>query len=314
MRLGKAMTSAACPSCVLILSIDKELHSMTTVLNIIITGLIMGGIYALISMGLSLQYGVAKILNVSHGEFIMIAAMLTWVFVTAGLHPLLALVLCCPLTFLIGFLLHITVYKWLKRNSGSSAAYESNAMLLSFGLMFIFSNAAMQIWGSNPVGFQFMEKSIKFAGTATAINKLIVLAIAVAVSVLFYLFLSFTRLGKSIRAASQDSVAAGMLGMEINKIMAICFGIGALLAGVAGALISMYSQVNTGMGMQYTVIALIVVVLGGMGSIPGSMIGGLILGFVGSIFGYIEPSLSMVAYYVIILALLLVKPKGLMGR
>jgi len=87
-----------------------------------------------------------------------------------------------------------------------------------------------------------------------------------------------------------------------------------MLAGIAGTLISMYSQVDTGMGMGYTMIALIVVVLGGMGSIPGSMIGGLILGFVGSIFGYIEPSLSMVAYYLIILVLLLVKPKGLMGR
>jgi len=287
---------------------------MTTVLNIIITGLIMGGIYALISMGLSLQYGVAKILNVSHGEFIMIAAMLTWVFVNKGIHPLLALVLCCPLTFIIGFLLHITIFRWLNINSGSAAAYESNAMLLCFGLYFIFSNIAMQIWGSNPVGYQFLNRSVAFAGTVTAVNKIVVLIIAVAVSILFYLFLSYSRLGKSIRAASQDPVAAGMLGMNIKKIMAICFGIGAMLAGIAGTLISMYSQVDTGMGMGYTMIALIVVVLGGMGSIPGSMIGGLILGFVGSIFGYIEPSLSMVAYYLNILGLLLVKPKGLMGR
>jgi branched-chain amino acid transport system permease protein len=105
-----------------------------------------------------------------------------------------------------------------------------------------------------------------------------------------------------------------MMGVKINKTMAICFGIGALLAGVAGSLISMYNQISTNMGMQYTVIALIVVVLGGMGSIPGSMIGGFILGIVGSIVSYIDPSLTMVVYYVIILGLLLVKPKGLMGR
>jgi branched-chain amino acid transport system permease protein len=121
-------------------------------------------------------------------------------------------------------------------------------------------------------------------------------------------------MGKSIRAASQDSASASMVGVKINRVMAICFGIGAILAGLAGSLISMYNQVGTNMGMQYTVIALIVVVLGGMGSIPGSMIGGLILGMVGSIFSYTAPGLTMVAYYVIILLLLLIRPKGIMGR
>jgi branched-chain amino acid transport system permease protein len=126
---------------------------MITVLNIIISGLIMGGIYALISMGLSLQYGVARILNVTHGEFIMMAAFLTWVMVsTAGINPLLALVICCPVTFLVGYLLHITIFRWLKRFSIVTAVFESNAMLLCFGLMFIMSNAAMQIWGSNTEG------------------------------------------------------------------------------------------------------------------------------------------------------------------
>jgi branched-chain amino acid transport system permease protein len=287
---------------------------MVTVLNIIMSGLIMGGIYALISMGLSLQYGVAKILNVTHGEFIMVAAFLTWVLVTAGVNPLLALVICCPITFLIGFALHITIFRWLKKFSPLPAVFESNAMLVCFGLMFIMSNAAMQIWGSNPRGYQFLQTPVNFAGTTTAANRLVVLVIALAVSLLFYIFLSRSRMGKSIRAACQDPTAAGMMGIKINKIMAICFGIGALLAGIAGSLLSMIQQVVTNMGMQYTVIALIVVVLGGMGSIPGSMLGGLILGFVGSLVSYIDPSLSMVAFYVIILALLLVRPKGLLGR
>ncbi|NMA24068.1 MAG: branched-chain amino acid ABC transporter permease [Clostridiales bacterium] len=288
---------------------------MITVLNIIISGLIMGGIYALISMGLSLQYGVARILNVTHGEFIMTSAFLTWVMVTsAGINPLLALVICCPITFLVGFVLHITIFRWLKQFSPVAAVFESNAMLVCFGLMFIISNIAMQIWGSNNRGYQFLQTSVEFAGTATPANRLVVLVIALAVSFLFYLFLARSRMGKSIRAASQDSAAADMLGVKINMVMAICFGIGALLAGIAGSLLSMIQQIYTNMGMQYTAIALIVVVLGGMGSIPGSMLGGFILGMVGSIVSYLAPSLAMVAFYVIILALLLVKPKGLMGR
>ena len=288
---------------------------MITVLNIIIVGLIMGGIYALISMGLSLQYGVAKILNVTHGEFIMIAAFLTWVMVSeVGLDPLLALVICCPVTFLVGYALHITIFRLLKKFSPVTAVFESNAMLLCFGLMFIMSNAAMQIWGSNNRGYQYLQTPINFAGTTTAANRLVVLAVALVVSFLFYVFLTRSRMGKSIRAASQDATAAGMMGVKINRVMAICFGIGALLAGIAGSLLSMTQQIYTSMGMQYTVIALIVVVLGGMGSIPGSMIGGFILGMVGSIVSNLDPSLAMVAFYVIILALLLVRPKGLLGR
>jgi branched-chain amino acid transport system permease protein len=288
---------------------------MITVLNIIIGGLIMGGIYALISMGLSLQYGVARILNVTHGEFIMMAAFLTWVMVsTAGISPLLALVIVCPVTFLFGYLLHITIFKWLKKFSVLTAVFESNAMLVCFGLMFIMSNAAMQIWGSNNRGYQFLQTSVDFAGTATPANRLVVLVIALAVSFLFYIFLARSRMGKSIRAASQDATAAGMMGVKNNRVMAICFGIGALLAGIAGTLLSMIQQIYTSMGMQYTAIALIVVVLGGMGSIPGSMIGGFILGMVGSLVSYLDQSLAMVAFYVIILALLLVRPKGLLGR
>ncbi len=287
---------------------------MTTVLNIIIGGLIVGGIYALISMGLSLQYGVARILNVSHGEFIMLAAFLTWALVMAGVHPLLALVICGPAAFLIGFVLHITIYRWLKILTPSPGVFEGNAMLLSFGLMFILSNIGQKIWGSQLQGYDYLKFSINIFGAETAANKLFVLLIALVVCVLFYIFLSRSRMGKSIRAASQDPTAASMMGVKINKTMAISFGIGAVLAGVAGSLISMYNQISTKMGMQYTVIALIVVVLGGMGSIPGSIIGGLILGLVGSLFSYIEPSLSMVAYYLIILALLLVRPKGLLGR
>lgn len=287
---------------------------MTTVLNILIGGLILGGVYGLIAMGLSLQYGVARILNVSHGEFIMLAAMTTWMLVTKGVDPMLALVICGPIAFVLGFVLHITIYRWLNITSPSPGAFEGNAMLLSFGLMFILANVGQKIWGNQLQGYDYMKTTINIFGTETAANRIFVLFIALVICALFYIFLARSRMGKSIRAASQDPTAAGMMGVKIDKTMAISFGIGAVLAGAAGSLLSMYNQVSTTMGMRYTVIALIVVVLGGMGSIPGSIVGGLILGMVGSFFNTIEPSLSMVAYYFIILALLLVRPKGLMGR
>jgi len=284
-----------------------------TILNVVTSGLIMGGVYAIIAMGMSIQYGVARILNVSHGEFIMIGAFLTLVLVKANVNPLIAMVLIVPIMFVLGFVLHRTIYKKLSDVSGSAGAFESNSMLVSFGLMFVLQNVALQIWGSQQQVYAFLQTSVSFLGTAIALNRLVVLLLAVAISLLFYFFLQTTRLGKSIRAVSQDAGAAALMGVRIHRVGAICFGIGAVLAGVAGSLISIINQFNTAIGMSYTIIAIIVVVLGGMGSVPGSLLGGFILGFVGTLVNYIDPSLSLVAYYLIIIVLLLVKPSGLMG-
>ena len=286
---------------------------LVTILNVVSSGLIMGGVYAIIAMGMSIQYGVARILNVSHGEFIMIGAFLTLMLVRLKVNPLLAMVIVMPLMFLLGFVLHRTIYKKLSDVSGSTGAFESNSMLISFGLMFVLQNVALQIWGSQQQVYAFLQRSVSILGTAIALNRLVVLLFAVAISLLFYLFLQKARLGKAIRAVSQDAASAALMGVKVHRVGAICFGIGAVLAGCAGSLISIINQFNTSMGMSYTIIAIIVVVLGGMGSVPGSLLGGFILGFIGTLVNYIDPSLSLVAYYLIIIILLLVKPSGLMG-
>ena len=274
----------------------------------------MGGIYALVSMGLSMQYGVAKILNVSHGEFIMYGGVITWALVRTGIHPLLALVLCCPLILIAGFIMHRTLFERLKKISRIPEIFQSNAMLLAFGTMFILQNVATRIWGPNPISYPFMAAPIKLGPTYFPANRLLVLCFSIIIAVAFYLFLLKTRLGKSIRATSQDPVAAGLMGIKIKTIMAICFGIGAMLAGIAGSLLSIIQPLLTIMGMNYTLIAIIVVVLGGLGSIPGSLLGGFILGIVGEIVTRYEASLTTVVFYAIIMALLLVRPKGLLGR
>jgi len=286
---------------------------LVTIFNVISSGLIMGGVYAIIAMGMSIQYGVARILNVSHGEFIMVGAFLTFMLVKLNVNPLLAMVLIMPLMFLLGFILHRTIYKKLNDVSGSSGAFESNSMLISFGLMFVLQNVALQIWGSQQQVYAFLQRSVNILGTAIALNRLVVLLLAVAISLLFYLFLQKSRLGKAIRAVSQDATSAALMGVKVHRVGAISFGIGAVLAGCAGSLISVINQFNTAMGMSYTIIAIIVVVLGGMGSVPGALLGGFILGFIGTLVNYIDPSLSLVAYYLIIIILLLVKPSGLMG-
>ncbi|MGA9350994.1 MAG: branched-chain amino acid ABC transporter permease, partial [Anaerolineae bacterium] len=266
---------------------------LVTVLDVVIAGLLLGGLYALIAMGLSLQYGVARVLNISHGEFMMVGAFITWFLHTVfGVNPLVSLVIVGPLMFIIGFLLHRTLFTRLRISSVSIGAYEGSSMLAAFGLLFIIQNIALSIWGASIRGYSYLDIGVNLGGAIFAANRLVALLFAVVISLVFYLFLARTRLGKAIRAAAQDPTAAGLMGVNINQVLALCFGFGALMAGFAGSLISMCYPINATMGLEYTIIAIIVVVLGGLGSIPGSFIGGFILGLIGSIVTYFEPGLA----------------------
>ncbi|MFP4037973.1 MAG: branched-chain amino acid ABC transporter permease [Desulfobacteraceae bacterium] len=288
---------------------------IVTVLDIGIAGLLLGGIYALVAVGLSLQYGVARVLNIAHGEFIMLGAFMTWSLYTVfGINPVLCLAISGPAIFVIGFLLYRTLFARLRRRSATPGAFEGNSMLACFGLLFILQNVAILIWGAGIKGFTYLAVPVDIGGARFAANRLTTLGITVLICAVFYLFLARTYLGKAIRAAAEDPVPAQLMGVNIHPVLALCFGFGALMAGLGGALISMCYKIQPTMGLEYTMIALIVIVLGGLGSIPGSLVGGLILGLVGSIVTYVEPGLSLVAYYVIFMLLLLVKPKGILGK
>lgn len=288
---------------------------IVTILEIVIAGLLLGGLYALIAMGLSLQYGVARILNISHGEFIMLGALTTWTLQsTLGINPFLALAVCGPLAFILGFILHRTLFRYLLSSSETADIFEANSMLASFGLFFIIQNLALIAWGPEIRGYSYLAYPVEIGGALFGANRLVTAGFAIVIGTTFYLFLARTRMGKAIRAAAQDPTTAGLMGVNINIVLAVCFGLGAGLAAIAGMLISMVYPVHGVMGLEYAVIAIIVVVLGGLGSIPGSFIGGFLLGIIGSIVTYMDPGLSLVAYYLIFTILLLVRPTGIMGK
>ena len=275
----------------------------------------MGGIYALIAAGLSLQYGVGRVLNISHGEFIMLGAFTTWTLYTFfGISPLISLAICGPILFIIGFFIHRTLFQFLRNKSESIDAFADSSLLASFGLLFIVQNLALLAWKADIRGYSYLKSSVSIFGAMFAANRLVALLFAVVISTAFYFFLTRTRLGKAIRAAAEDPTTAQVMGVNIHRVLAICFGLGALMAGFAGVLISMMYETQAAMGLEYTIIAIIVVVLGGLGSITGSLFGGFILGLIGSIVTYFDPGLSLIAYYVIFILLLLAKPTGIFGK
>jgi branched-chain amino acid transport system permease protein len=190
--------------------------------------------------------------------------------------------------------------------------FEGMSMLASFGLLYIVQNVARLIWGSQPEGFLFLNTTV--TAWRIPLNRLVALGFVIALGVIFYFFLARTRMGKAIRASAQDPTTAGMMGVNIHSVLAICFGLGLGMAGIAGTLLATVYPISTGMGLNYTVIAMIVVVLGGLGSITGAMIGGVILGLVAQLVTYFQPSMNMIAFYVIFVVLLLARPKGIMGK
>ena len=289
--------------------------NISLIFDILLGGLILGGLYALIAVGLGLQYGVARVLNVSHGEFIMLGAFATYsLYAFTGMNPILSLVITGPVIFGVAFALHRTLFRYLRKTSVSDAAFEGNSLLASFGLLFVIQNVALLTWGPDIKGYSYLTQTIDISGAISAVNRVLALILALALALGFYLFLARTRTGKAIRAAAQNLPVAQLMGININAVLGLCFGLGALMAALAGALVSMMFEITPLMGLPYTVIAIIAVVLGGLGNIMGSLVGGLILGVIGNLVTYLHPGLSMIAYYIIFLLLILLKPKGILGR
>jgi branched-chain amino acid transport system permease protein len=285
------------------------------VLDVIITSLIMGGIYSLIAMGLNLQYGVARVLNVSHGEFVMVGAFITfWAYKLFGINPLLSLAICGPILFVIGLFAYRTLFQYLRKSSESIDVFEGRSMLASFGILYMIQNIALLWWGPNVKAYTFLNYPVKFFGLTLEANRLVALLFTLAVVLIFYLFILHSNIGKAIRAAAQNEASAQLLGINVHRVLALCFGLGALLAGLAGSIISMMQEITPLMGFPYLIIAMIVLVLGGAGNILGSLVGGMILGAVTTIVLYWEPGLSLVVSYAIFALILIIRPQGVLAR
>ena len=285
------------------------------ILPLIIVGIFQGGVYGLLAMGLSLQYGVCRVLNITHGEFVMLGAVLTFTLSGLGINPLLAPVIIGPLLFGLGFLLQATLFRGLKARAPSPPAFEGNALLAAFGVMYIIQYIARIRWGGRLMPTYYLADIVSFLGMDFVQNQIVTFAIALALGVAVYLFLSRSRMGRAIRATAEDPGTAGLMGVNTNMILAFSFGLGALLAGVGGTLVSTKTAVSTGIGFSNTVIALIVVVLGGLGSVPGSFVAGIVIGIVSMLVaGLWEPILTVPVYYAMLMVLLLVRPTGILGK
>jgi branched-chain amino acid transport system permease protein len=287
----------------------------TNILDITITGLVMGGIYALAAVGLNLQYGVVRVLNMAYGELLMIGGFIAfWMFTLYDINPLFSLIICIPSLYILGWVVHRLVFQPIRSKSETIGDFEGYSILASYGLIFMIQSLAVLAWGGRIKAYTFLAEPVKILGATFEANRLVAFGVSIILSVIFYILLRVTRLGKAVRAIAQDSEVSGLMGINVDSLYGHTFAIGAVLAGMAGVVLSTMFPVSPTMGFQYTVIAIIVIVLGGLGNILGSLIGGLLLGIIGAIVLAIQPGLVIVAFYFMFLAIILIKPTGILGR
>ncbi|MPZ52723.1 MAG: branched-chain amino acid ABC transporter permease [Acidimicrobiia bacterium] len=280
-----------------------------TLVVILVSGLAMGAIYALIAEGLNLIWGVMKIVNLAHGELLMIGAFTAlYAAQLAGWNPLVAMIPAFLLLFAVGLGLNATL---MRRIVG---APELTSLLLTFGLSILITNLGVIALGAEFQSVDFLQVGVSIAGGAVAANQLVVAVAAVALSFVMYGVLRRTRLGRAIRAVAIDGEMAERVGINTRRIHAITFGLGAALAGVAGALVSSIVPFNPLVGQTFILKAFAVVVLGGMGNFMGALVGGLLLGVVEAAESYLwSVQLSEGVAFVMIILTLLLRPSGILG-
>lgn len=284
-------------------------------MDIVISGLLLAGTYALIAMGLNLQYGVARIMNLANGELLVLGALAAfWLRTTQGVSPLLTLLVVAPVAFIGNWLVYRYLLLPLVRRAKNRGQLEVDSILATFGISFVLVGIMVSIEGGF-FTYKFLSEPFSVIGSTVALNRLVAFVIAVVIGVVLYLWLFYTRTGTAIRAVAVNTEAAGLVGINVSKVSALAFALGGAVTCVGGVLISTFLTLNASIGVIFTMKALIIIIMGGVGDIRGVLIAALILGLVETaVATLIDPGLTLVAAYLIFLLVLLFRPQGLFGR
>jgi branched-chain amino acid transport system permease protein len=284
----------------------------TVLIQALVSGLLFGGVFALAAVGLTLIFGVLKIVNFAHGEFLMLGMYLAfWAFAVLGLDPFLCLVLTLPVFFLIG---HAVQRFLIQRVLGER---DEMQILLTLGLLLFLQNLALTVWSpdSRTVAVSYVTSTVQIGTAYVSLPRLAAFVAAIVISVGLYIFLKRTELGRAIRAASDSREGALLVGIDVRRIYCTAFGIGTVCAAAAGSIITPFYFTSPTAGAPFTLTSFVVVVLGSLGNFVGALVGGLIIGVAEAMGEVFMPgSMKQVVTFVIFILVLLFRPEGLFGR
>lgn len=279
----------------------------------LISGLSLGSIYALIALGYTMVYGIAKMLNFAHGDIIMAGAFAMIVFVAScGLNPIIAVILGIFFCVVLGVVIERVAYKPLRKSSPLAV------LITAIGVSYLLQNLALIIFGSDKQSFPkiISMEAIKLGGLTIKAESIITLILTAVIMVVLTLFISRSKTGKAMRAVSEDKDAAELMGINVNRTISTTFAIGSALAAVAGLFYGLtYTFIGPYTGSMPGIKAFVAAVFGGIGSIPGAMLGGILLGVIENLSkAYISTELSDAIVFSVLILVLMIKPTGLLGK
>ena len=282
-------------------------------LNYLISGISLGSVYAIIALGYTMVYGIAKMLNFAHGDVIMVGAYVVFYSTAAGMPAIPAVLLSVVICTVLGMAIEAVAYRPLR-----SAASPLAVLITAIGVSYLLQNLALLFWSSNTKSFTSVVKipALKVAGLNISGETIVTIVACILIVVGLTLFINKTKPGQAMLAVSEDKGAAQLMGINVNATIALTFAIGSGLAAIAGVLLcSAYPSLTPYTGSMPGIKAFVAAVFGGIGSIPGAMIGGILLGII-EIFGkaYISSQMADAIVFAVLIVVLLVKPTGLLGK
>jgi branched-chain amino acid transport system permease protein len=284
-----------------------------TWVNAVAQGILLGGLYALFAAGLSLMFGVMRIVNLAHGDLVIVAAFIAFVLADdLGLNPFLSLFVVLPVMFLVGYTLQRGIL------NTSLAGGELGPLLATFGLAIVLQNSLQEIFSADQRGLRAGSIETSSLHVAEGLNlgwlPMLTLAVGVAVIGGLHLLLERTQLGRAFRAVADDPEAAAVVGIDHRRLYAIATGIALATAGIAGVLLGIRTQFSPADGPSQLIFAFEAVIIGGLGNLWGTLLGGIVLGVAQTVGAQIEPSYSILAGHLVFLIVLILRPSGLLPR
>jgi branched-chain amino acid transport system permease protein len=284
----------------------------SAVAQAIVSGLLIGGVFALIALGLTLVFGVMKIINFAHGDFLMLGMYFAFFLsVMFGLDPYVSALLCFPFFFALGWVIQARLIRPVLK------APENIQILVTVGLSLVLQNTALFLFSPDfqSLRVPYGASTFTVAGVSISYVRLIACAVSLSAAMAVYLFLSRTDTGKALRACAEQKTGAMAVGIDVDRMYKIAFGLGTACVALAGVLMTPFFYIAPQVGLPFTLVAFVTVVLGGLGSVPGALVGGLIIGLVESLGEVLlpAPSMKQMATFSVFLLILLIRPQGLLG-
>ena len=282
-------------------------------MDTLIIGLLLGATYCLMALGLTLQYGVARIMNLAGGEWIVVGGFAAyWSFALQGVSPLWGFALAVPFAFVLNWLIYQYLLTPLIRRAKTRGALEVDSILATFGMSFIAVGLMRMAFGGEFFNYSFLAEPVLIFGSAFGLNRIFAAAVAIVFGVALYFWLVRSRTGMAMRALALSPSSAKLVAIDVQKLSLIAFSVGGAMSAAGGVVLSTFLTLDASVGVVFTMKALIIVIMGGVGNLKGAIVAALLLGMTESVIAtWVDPGLTLAAAYLLFVVVLLVKPEGL---